>query len=351
MYSYHIKLLFFILALSIGGMALFGYFAITGKGEALQKESSDRSLLMGLLLGQDPNMPPPLRTRDLSTYPEDDSPWGTRFPAAPDAPEGKFLAYYFDSVAGISSNIKPRIVDSIDINFGWAYDPATGRDSDYTSAPGVISSENFGAYWRGTFTLTEEQEVDVIVDSSWSMVQVIIDGKVVHSSAANTSGGNSTVRIPAGDHSVEVKFENGWHTTGMSVSLRPKLDQEAMRRIENKLATGNLQRWQVDVYESGNIDNSVKLTVTLGSYDPVTLHLNSYSAVRWDMASIPTGLVQTVVVSSVSGGARPINIPEGTEVLYRTEWIGSNSYEGSNVPGNVSQYTASSIVLPGGGAN
>lgn len=117
------------------------------------------------------------------------------------APKGEFNAVYFDTRLGkvLDKTTTPKI----GISYAW---------HDQYETP----SEDFGAYWAGKAGFDQDTLKYFKVDISQGVARIAVDGVVVYE-------GDEKAEFPyhfsQGDHLVEVRFFNNWHTTDFGVAM------------------------------------------------------------------------------------------------------------------------------------
>lgn len=305
----------------------------------------------------------------LADFPDAGATWKSKFALAA-APAGSFRAVYFNTTKPTSPT-RQETVSSIDVNFPWYYDTATGKDTAYGSAT-TIRSEDFGGYWTGKFVTEKEQEMVLNVTQSWAETRVILDGKVIYKGGSNTS---TALIVPKGTHTLEVEYVNNRHTTGFSVSLTATASAAKPVTGSLKLGPDVKDIWYAGVYESAAFDKTITLTSSVQTQTPKALFLTSYDTVKWDLAAVRALPIKTIVVSSFSPGSRVVNAPSGATV--HTASLGyayqakaqcyaittflscsevrdfSNMYRkiqsvsGKNLTGFAGAYSAKTLSLPG----
>ncbi|RZU47965.1 hypothetical protein EV700_0934 [Fluviicoccus keumensis] len=117
------------------------------------------------------------------------------------APKGEFNAVYFDTRLG--KVLDKTTMPKIGISYAW---------HDQYETP----SEDFGAYWAGKAGFDQDTLKYFKVDISQGVARIAVDGVVVYE-------GDEKAEFPyhfsRGDHLVEVRFFNNWHTTDLAVSI------------------------------------------------------------------------------------------------------------------------------------
>ncbi|MES2931599.1 MAG: hypothetical protein V4682_02770 [Patescibacteria group bacterium] len=307
--------------------------------------------------------------KTLAEFPDAGITWKNKF-ALGTIPTGSFRATYFNTTKPTSLT-KQETVASIDVNFPWYYDTATGSDTAYSSAT-TIRSEDFGGYWIGKFVNEKDTEMTLNVTQSWSETRVIIDGKLAYRGGDNTS---LKFMVPKGSHTMEVEYVNNWHTTGFSVSLAAAGGSTKPLTGTLKLGSHVKDVWYAGVYESSAFDKTIALKAGSYTQTPKALFLSSYDTVKWDLSALSSFPIETIVISSYSPGSRVVNGPAAAQV--HTASLGyayqakaqcyaittfmscegvrdfSNMYHkiksvsGKELTGFSGTYSASSLTLPG----
>lgn len=248
------------------------------------------------------------QAKTLAGFPDAGATWKSKF-ALGTVPTNTFHAVYFNTTKPTGPT-KQETVTSIDVNFPWYYDTATGSDTAYGGAT-TIRSEDFGGYWIGKFVNEKDTEMTLDISQSWSETRVIIDGKLVYKGGSNSS---STFTVPKGTHTIEVEYVNNWHTTGFSVSLTATGSTSKPLTGNLKLGANVKDVWFAGVYESGAFDKTIALKSSIYTQTPKALFLSSYDTVKWDLGAIQTLPIETIVISSYSPGSRVVNAPAGAMV-------------------------------------
>lgn len=121
-----------------------------------------------------------------------------------------FQVLYFNTTLG--ELIGRTTSDHINIKYAW---------SELYNTP----SEDFGGYWVGKVSFGGVTNKIINVSQSWSRTEIKIDGSVIYQ-------GDSDIKIPfkfsAGEHLIEVKYFNNWHTTDFTVSFDSASDAEVL---------------------------------------------------------------------------------------------------------------------------
>lgn len=130
------------------------------------------------------------------------------------APLNSFNVLYFDTRE--QRILAESVVQDIDVSYAW---------SEEYNTP----SEDFGAYWVGKINFAKDTNKVIVINLSQAVAQVIIDNKLLFQ-------GDSSIKIPIqfskGEHLIEVKYFNNWHTTEFSLTLKSTSDfsQELLPR-------------------------------------------------------------------------------------------------------------------------
>lgn len=192
-----------------------------------------------------------------STAGTDRSEINNRFAAAmvtakASAPIGEFNAVYFDTRLGkvLDKTRTPKI----GISYSW---------HDLHETP----SEDFGAYWAGKASFDQDSLKYFKVDISQGIVRITVDGVVVYE-------GDDKAEFPyhfsQGDHLVEARFFNNWHTTELAVSIVN--EDEVQEENRHPVSLPIMHSSPSDPYEDSNQGlaflSQQTATLSVGSLPP-----------------------------------------------------------------------------------
>jgi hypothetical protein len=145
-----------------------------------------------------------------------------------------------------------------------------------------IDSKNLNIFWSGEINVESPTATTYLtIDSSWSSVNVNIDGQR-YFSQSNCSPCIVTLKLDQGDHSFEIDIHNHWHTTEASALFAdqsPKKAELITTRISTPAASPLVF---IDIYESKTLNSSVVIDVPEGD-EKITIFAHSYSGVRWQL--------------------------------------------------------------------
>lgn len=351
MTKYEISILSATGAVLLVGASMFGAGVVFGGGKLLSHEEAPPPFMLGMMpVEQYPKKPLPPQRMNVSTFPDAGVTWRNRFPNIEPVPMGSFAAYYLNTENSSSwTTLKRHTSASVDMNFAWAFDVGLGKEAGTGSGASAsrVASEDFGAYWIGSFTLPSEQKLDLHVTQSWAHTRVIIDGKEVYNKDNQDVGAAVPLLISAGTHTMEVEYTNNWHTTSISVSLLDAALAPKSQTEISKLLPAGAPQWTASVYESASQDKSIKLKSVLGAEKgPIVLNLSSYDSVNWDISGMGVP-VSVIVISGFARGSRVLNVPPGTSVYYSSEsGYGNSNYDEQARYGFVTNYAARELTFP-----
>lgn len=213
-------------------------------------------------------------------------------------PESGFDAYYFKQDQ-IGQPVAQENVPHIGLNYA-------------SNELHQIDAEQFAALWAGYLTVNDDTAMSMQYDLSWAKIRVWLNGQKVFESPRNPKDGSSKnhfdVIVPKGKNRLEVEYINHWHTVGFAFFPQLKLllppDEEVQALIRNP-------QYEVviaDVYESGNRDNSLPVTLP-ESQKPIVLVLKSHHAVFWQLQPGAARLKAVIIQEGkgvVSGRSGPL---------------------------------------------
>lgn len=219
----------------------------------------------------------------LADYPRATRSWGDIYNPAGIVPKQGFTAYYLDS------RWPERVIASehrgcIAINY-----------SD--SSPFLnIQAEHFGAYWVGTLHVPQPGRYRIHTDLGWARARILLDKHIIAERSTLPNCGSCSVpptelpllTLDAGDHLLEVEYNNHWHSAAFQLAFTPD-DMPAYRSedLATALAALKLPPETVvhiaAVHESSDYYN--RLTLQAPTDDtPYVLLLSSRSPVNWHIA-------------------------------------------------------------------
>ena len=202
---------------------------------------------------------------DTATFYRDK--WGPHFiDSDADIPINKFKGFYFNRRRP-TNVIATNEVDYPTINYGW---------SDFHG----IGSKMFGAYWVGNLKFERDEDREILIHQGHSNTKLYINDELIFS-------GDSEKRLlhtfRKGLNKVEVEYINGWHTTTVSVIIRPIVkvyDNSTAKEQLRKIVKPESEIYYVGAYESSDLFNRVTVKLKATNH-PVVLFLSSYNPVLW----------------------------------------------------------------------
>lgn len=220
----------------------------------------------------------------LADYPRATRSWGDIYNPAGIVPKQGFTAYYLDSrwpERVIASEHRERIA----INYT-------------DSSPFLnIQAEHFGAYWVGTLHVPQPGRYRIHGDLDWARARILLDKHIIAERSTLPNCGSCSapptelpplLMLDAGEHLLEVEYNNHWHSAAFQLAFTPD-DTPAYRSedLATALAALKLPPETVvhiaAVHESSNYYN--RLTLQAPTDDtPYVLLLSSRSPVNWHIA-------------------------------------------------------------------
>ena len=219
----------------------------------------------------------------LADYPQATRSWGDIYNPAGIVPKQGFTAYYLDT------RWPERVIASehrgcIAINY-----------SD--SSPFLnIQAEHFGAYWVGTLHVPQPGRYRIHTDLGWARARILLDKHIIAERSTLPNCGSCSVpptelpllTLDAGDHLLEVEYNNHWHSAAFQLAFTPD-DTPAYRSEDFATALAALKLPPetvvhiAAVHESSDYYN--RLTLQAPTDDtPYVLLLSSRSPVNWHIA-------------------------------------------------------------------
>jgi len=205
---------------------------------------------------------------DLECYPQDRSVLGARFNPSRYAPSSGFTAYYTKTSAPNTLVYKEN-VRTVALNYAY---------NDFHN----IDSQDLTAYWVGKMNVPSDGLYQFSARLSWSKVRVLLDNHVILSGTNSVK--DTTVYLPKGSYTLEVEYENNWHTTSFQFTAQPVQATVQTSGLAGAIAALNPPAdtvvYTVGVYESKNRDNTINIQPPRTG-KPYILMLSSYEPVNW----------------------------------------------------------------------
>ena len=179
-----------------------------------------------------------------------------------------------------------------------------------------IPSEKFMAYWAGSLVVPESGVYQVLVSKSHSRARVLIDKHIVidHNKGSDEM---QRVYIPAGNHIVEVEYQNGWHTTDVAMSISPMATVQQPQNPSQFLST--IQQRYPDVvalYAGAYEADSQAIVLDIPAISkPVVLYLGSYEAINWQINNTRNTNIVGVVYSSYEQGSQVQGLTQKDSII------------------------------------
>ena len=230
--------------------------------------------------------------------------WGDYTNHRKEAGNNRFKAFYYNTNDPMNVTAS-EFVDQISINYH--FDKFNG-----------IRSENFGAYWVGTFDYENARQEVFQVATSRARMKIVVDGIAIYDSN-NAKNVEIAHRFSKGKHLIEVEYASNWHATDLLIRIaerEPLYNAADARIILADTMVPGAQLWYVGVYESDAMDHKVKVAAE-ATERPVVLLLSSYSPVNWVIANSEQNRILAVIHSSREPGSS-VSLPNDPETkVYR----------------------------------
>jgi len=199
-----------------------------------------------------------------------------------------------------------------------------------------IDSHDFYATWTATVTAnTTNRLINIKTDQGWSSAVIKIDNVVVPY--------QDTIAyvFTPGAHTVEISYENNWHTTSFNVSFTDNAVSTLTQAqtIVEPLADDDTQVIYVGVYESNDFYNEISVLLQAQT-KPVILVLNSYHAVNWKLSNPTNVPIKAIVYGAYAPGS---TVHANFRIPKIQTYSLSNTYDSVSPP--------SLVTLTGGAAD
>jgi hypothetical protein len=197
----------------------------------------------------------------------------------------KFSAVYLDQ-SKQNPVIDTEIVDRPAMNYAW---------SDFKN----IKSEDFAAYYFGSFKFEKTTVKEISVSQSWADTKIYIDEFLVFDGKNNNQ--SFVYEFTPGTHTMEVEYQNNWHTVGFSVQILDTQQtynlQQSADLVNKNLSDYNL--FYVGAYESNDRNGDITLNMT-DQNKPAVLLVSSYEAINWNIIGSGASQVKYIIYNSYS---------------------------------------------------
>lgn len=163
-----------------------------------------------------------------------------------------------------------------------------------------INSYDFSAVWTGTLhnPTTVHQAIDINFDVSWSDVELFINGSLVD--RWSDSNESFMYNLPPGDSSVEIRYENNWHTVGFNTTFTGHQAISKDEVAETLPVIHDEDRVvYIGAYESDDLYNRAVITLA-HSVKPVVLFISSYAAMNWRIENPDSVEIKAIVYGALS---------------------------------------------------
>ncbi len=236
----------------------------------------------------------------LYHFPLADKTWGDDYNWSSSVPSSGYNVFYMnaDNLAKVIEKSQTNVIAK---KYAW---------SDFRGIP----SEKFAAYWIGSLAVPKDGFYQILNNKSHSDIRILIDKRIVVD-----YGGASTQKIfvPTGNHTVEVEYRNGWHTTDVSVSITPMAEVKQPKDFSSFLSSIKQKHPDVVALYAGVYEpeqQTVVLDISLIS-KPVVLYLSSYRAVEWQVHNPYKTNIVGVIYGSYDKGTQVQGLPEEVTVV------------------------------------
>lgn len=253
----------------------------------------------------------------LDNYPRASKTLGDNVNYDNQRPRTGFDAYYMNE-DDPSTVIAQENVAQVAINYAY---------SDFHGIP----SEKFLGYWIGKLRVPQDGLYELSGNLSWSNVRVLIDKHIIVDT--KNSFQSTAVYLTKGEYTVEVEYNNNWHTVGFQFNIKPYTQKITAQNLHDSIASlglpANTVVYAASVYESRSRDN--RLTVQTPSHEnrPYILLLSSYKSVNWEVVGAnPPSLILYGPKSNVRATGLPSTLVADYSIYYRT--FGPNSCRCTN---------------------
>lgn len=209
----------------------------------------------------------------LAAYPLATRSWGDIYNPGGNIPAHGFAAWYIDTrqpQQPVATAEEARIA----LNF--AYSDSHG-----------IPSESFAAYWAGKIPVVQKGHYRLKADISWAQMRVLLDRHIIaESREPNHTELPPALELDAGEHLLEVEYNNHWHTAQFQLALEPDVPAYGSEDLAAAIAALHLPPTTVThvvaLYQSAEADKRVRVQAPAGD-TPYILVLNSYEPVNWEL--------------------------------------------------------------------
>lgn len=197
--------------------------------------------------------------------------------------DNKFSVVYLDQ-SKQNPVVETEIVDRPVMNYAW---------SDFEN----IRSEDFAAYYFGSFNFEKTTVKEISVSQSWAETKIYIDEFLVFDGKNNNQ--TFVYEFTPGTHTIEVEYQNNWHTVGFSVQILDTTQtynlQESADLVNKNLSDYNL--FYVGAYESNDRNGKITLNIT-DQNKPVVLLISSYEPINWEIIGSGTSQIKYIIYNS-----------------------------------------------------
>lgn len=216
------------------------------------------------------------------------STWVTERNPSGEVPASGFKAMYF-SREYPDKVVFEETVPDITIQYAW---------SDFKK----INSSGFRGYWVGRLNFDTPATRQISVSEGHARSVIRINGKIVYESKKQKK--EFTHDFAAGEHFIEVEYDNHWHTVEYKVTIQEKIRYLSESQVRSSLVNSNqkpTQLYYVGLYESSAKNAAVDIELPETDH-PIVLWLNSYSAIDWKLPADKN--ISAVILGSFLPGTR-----------------------------------------------
>lgn len=252
------------------------------------------------LAAAEPNSAPPGATNHsaalstagsrLAAYPLATRSWGDIYNPGGSIPAHGFAAWFIDTR---QPQQPVATAEEARIALDFAYSDSHG-----------IPSESFAAYWAGKIPVVQKGHYRLKADISWAQMRVLLDRHIIaESREPNRTELPPALELDAGEHLLEVEYNNHWHTAQFQLALEPDVPAYGSEDLAAAIAALHLPPTTVThvvaLYQSAEADKRVRVQAPAGD-TPYILVLNSYEPVNWELQ----GRAPVLVVHDDRGSLR-----------------------------------------------
>ena len=251
----------------------------------------------------------------LAAYPLATRSWGDIYNPGGNIPAHGFAAWYIDTR---QPQQPVATAEETRIALDFAYSDSHG-----------IPSESFAAYWAGKIPVVQKGHYRLKADISWAQMRVLLDRHIIaESREPNHTELPPALELDAGEHLLEVEYNNHWHTAQFQLALEPDVPAYGSEDLAAAIAALHLPPATVThvvaLYQSAAADRRVRVQAPTGD-TPYILVLNSYDPVNWELK----GRAPVLVVHDDRGSLRGMG--SAPQLVWRSRF--SHNAASEDLPG------------------